>query len=148
VFFDHGSFHVLKTAKVHAEVASDATAIQVKKGHAFKIGDFVVDSALALKADKITAIDTSNADYDSLTIEAAIGGLAEGAIIVKAAAEASTAGAGSYSYTPEGLTINSVDLTLSNQTSGVLVRGTVNETNMPQFVDATIKAKLPLIRFE
>jgi hypothetical protein len=144
----NGLFHFLKTAKVHANVAIDATVVQVKKGHTFKVGEVVVDTALALKADKITAIDTSNADYDSLTIEAAIGALSAGAIIVKAAAEAATAGTGVFAYTPIGLTINSVDLTLDNQHTGVLVRGTVNETNMPQYVDANIKASLPLIRFE
>jgi len=53
-----------------------------------------------------------------------------------------------YLYTPVGLTLNPVDLTLQNQTAGVLLRGTVNETNMPQYVDANIKASLPLIRFE
>ncbi len=143
----NGLFHVLKTAKVHANVAIDATAIQVKKGHGLKINDVIVDTGLTLKADKIIAINTSNADYDELTIEAAIGALTSADIIVVAAAEAN-AGAGTFKIDPIGLTINPVDLTLQNQTSGVLLRGTVNETNMPQYVDANIKASLPLIRFE
>lgn len=144
----NGLFHALKTAKVHADVAVDATTIQVKKGHGLKVDDVVMDSGKTLKADKITAIDYSNDDYDALTIEAAIGALSEDDIIVIAAAEAASAGAGAYAYTPVGLTINPVDLTKANQPSGVLLRGSVNESNMPQYVDATIKALLPLILFQ
>jgi len=51
-------------------------------------------------------------------------------------------------YAPAGLSINPVDLSKSNQSIGVLLRGSVSEANMPQYVDATIKALLPLIRFE
>lgn len=53
-----------------------------------------------------------------------------------------------YQYVPVGVTMSPVNLTLNNQSAGVLVRGTVNEANMPQFVDANIKAMLSLIRFE
>lgn len=143
----NGLFHALKTAKVHANVAVDATTIQVKKGHGLKVDDVVMDSGKTLKADKITAINTSNDDYDILTIEAAIGALTAGDLIVIAAAEAN-AGAGVYAYTPVGLTMNPVDLTKANQPSGVLLRGSVNESNMPQYVDATVKALLPLILFQ
>lgn len=54
----------------------------------------------------------------------------------------------SAKYTPIGLTLNPVDLSKANQPIGVLLRGTVSEANMPQYVDADIKALLALIRFE
>jgi hypothetical protein len=57
-------------------------------------------------------------------------------------------GAKPFIYTPVGVTLNAVDLTKTNQTAGVMVRGTVNEINMPQYVNSAIKAQLPLIRFE
>jgi hypothetical protein len=53
-----------------------------------------------------------------------------------------------FIYTPVGVTITTVNLTLANQTSGIMVRGSVKEANLPYQVDADIKALLPLIRFE
>ena len=143
----NGLFHALKTAKAHAAIGASDTDLQVKKNHGFKVGDYITDSALALAAYAITAIDYSNDDYDVITVGTAIGALAINGILVKAAAEA-TAGNAAYAYTAKGMTTNPVDLTKANQPAGVLLRGSVNESNMPQYVDATIKALLPLILFQ
>ena len=45
------------------------------------------------------------------------------------------------------ITMNKVDLTVANQLSGLLVRGTVNQQCMPFPIDKGLKAKMPLIRF-
>jgi hypothetical protein len=66
---------------------------------------------------------------------------------VQAAAQATSLAGGSYKYSPEGIALNSVDLTLANQGCGILVRGTVIQSLLPYPVDSSIKALLPLIRF-
>lgn len=54
---------LVKTAVVQANAAKDATTLNVLKGHALIVGDKVAGSA-------ISAIDTSNEDYDALTVAA------------------------------------------------------------------------------
>jgi len=141
-----GLYHLVKTAEVHADVAVDATSIQVKKGHEFKVGDFVTDTGKTLAAEAITAIDTSNEAYDALTINAAIGALSDGDLIVLANAQAA-AGSAAFKYTPVAVTRNSVDLTNDNLGSGLVNRGRVREALMPYKVDTALKALLPLINF-
>ncbi len=145
----NGLFHALKTTKVYAAVASDATKVQVlkDKAHGIIVGDIIVDTGKTLKAVTVSAINTSNDDYDEITISAAMGALAKGDVIIIASAVAD-AGAGEYKVTPVGVTINPVDLTKDNQPVGVLLRGSVCEANMPQYVDATAKKLLPLILFQ
>ena len=52
-----------KTAVVAANAAKDATTLNVAKGHALKVGDKIAGST-------ISAIDTSNDEYDALTVSA------------------------------------------------------------------------------
>ena len=94
----------------------------------------------------ISAIDKSNADYDVITLAGTIGAAAVGDVLVLATA-AAAAGAAAFKYGPEAITMNKVDLTVANQVSGLLVRGTVNESVMPFPVDAGLKATLNFIRF-
>lgn len=58
-----GKVAVCKTAKVYEAAAKSATEIKVAKGHLFATGDSIGGSA-------ISAIDTSAADYDKLTVAA------------------------------------------------------------------------------
>lgn len=51
-------------------------------------------------------------------------------------------------YTPVGITINTIDLTLDNQSSGIMLRGTVNEAVMQLPVDSYVKSLLPHIIFD
>ena len=67
--------------------------------------------------------------------------------MVQASAQAATLGEGTYKYTPDGIALNSVDLTKTNLGCGILVRGTVIQSLLPYPVDSNIKALLPLIRF-
>ena len=93
-----GISHVVKVAEVVAEVAATAKTIKVKKGHNFKVNDFVLLDEKSVAA-KITAIDeTTSSEYDSITISAALGAIAIGGSIAEAAA-ASTDGS-ALKYTP------------------------------------------------
>jgi len=93
-----GICHVVKTAEVFAEVAESGKEIKVKKFHNFKVGDFVM-IAEGGKASDITTIDTSNKEYDTLTLKAAVGAIALGGCIAEAKAAAAENGAG-LKYVP------------------------------------------------
>jgi hypothetical protein len=143
----NGLLHVVKTLKVYENAANNVTAYKVYKTHEAKVGDVVATSKFASASVAISAIDTTHADYDTVTVGATLGvAVVAGDVLVQANATAA-AGAGVYKYTPIGITMNAVDLSVANQTSGVLVRGTVNESLLPFAVNAGIKEKLSLVRF-
>lgn len=145
---EDGVYCALKTARVFEAAAADATIIKVAKNHLFAVGDFVtVGGDLQGASDQITAIDKSNAGYDIITLAATIGAAAKGAVLVQAK-DKQAAGAAMLPYNGEVvLTMNKVDLTVANQQSGLLVRGTVNESCMPFPIDKGVKALMPFIRF-
>ena len=143
----NGLYHVDKTGKVTAVAAADAVAIQIAKNHVFKVGEAVtIGGALTGASDVISAIDKTNAAYDTITLSGAIGAAKINDVLVLVTAKAA-AKAAKFKYTPEVITMNKVDVTVANQQSGLLVRGTVNETVMPYPVDDAIKALLRFIRF-
>ena len=145
----NGAYHVVKTAKVTEAVEATGKVIKVAKNHLFAIGDFVTaGGSFAGASDKITAIDKSNVGYDLLTIEAAIGEIALPAILVAVKAKAAAGSAVPTVDTSDlVITMAKVDLTVANQSCGLMVRGTIQEDNMPFVVDANLKKLMPLIRF-
>lgn len=145
---DNGVYCALKTARVFETAAEAATSIKVAKNHLFAVGDFVtVGGDLKGASDQISAIDKSNAGYDVITLAATIGGTAKGAVLVQAK-DKQAAGSVVLPYDGEAvITMSKVDLTVANQQSGLLVRGTVNESCMPFPIDKGIKALMPFIRF-
>lgn len=142
-----GVYHAIKTAAIQAIAAADAVEYRVKKNHVFVVGNAVtLGGDLTKAADVITAIDKSNADYDVLTLAATIGAAAVGDVLVLAK-EAAAADSAEFKYTPECITMNPVNLTVANQSSGLLVRGTINAAVLPFPLDAALKALLKDIRF-
>lgn len=146
---ENGGWHVVKTALITEDVAEAGKAFKVAKNHLFAVGDFVtVGGDLKGAADKITAIDKSNAGYDLITLAATIGVATAKQVLVgvkaKADANAATLNVDASELT---ITMSKVDLTVANQSCGLMVRGTVNEGAMPFVVDAGLKASMPLIRF-
>ena len=103
-----GLYHVEKTALVVEAVAASGTSVKIAKGSHFKVGDFVM-SAVNGKAYAITAIDTTNATYDTVTIGTAIGAIAKDAIIMLADGEHASSGA-AFKYAPKALTGDSYDV--------------------------------------
>lgn len=141
-----GVYHVLKTAAVQAVAAADAVAYQVKKNHLFAVGDAVtIGGDFAKAADVIAAIDKSNPIFDKITLAGTIGAAAVGEVLVQAKAKAVAGSAVPLYGTISSelpVTMNKVNLTVANQSSGLLVRGTINGKTMPFPVDAAIKARL------
>ncbi len=71
----------IKGAILNAAMLVDATTAEVKKGHTFIVGDFFGNSAAATT---ITAIDTTNANYDVFTLAGAIGVVSNGGLLLSA----------------------------------------------------------------
>lgn len=141
----NGLAHVIKQA-IMADTATDsATDYKVDKGHNLKVGDPVA-SAVSGAAYDITAINTSNANYDTLTLGTTLGvALAADDILFLAAAESASDAA--LAYTPLGLTGHDIDIvTGSNPLVDCIVRGSVNTVNAP--ISPAIQAALPHFRFE
>lgn len=146
---ENGGWHVVKTALITEEVVADGTAFKVAKNHLFAVGDCVtVGAELKVASDKITAIDKSNVAYDVITLDGTIGAAAVGQVLVGVKAKAA-AGSAEFCVDSSMLTItmSKVDLTVANQSCGLMVRGTVSEGNMPFPVDTGLKVLMPLIRF-
>lgn len=110
---NNGLYHVVKTASLQANATNVATQYNVLKGHFYKVGD-VIAAVVGGKASGITAIDTSNALYDVITVGATLGvaltagdGLFEANVI--------TAGTDSVpKYTPLVVTARSIQIDKGN----------------------------------
>lgn len=83
---DDGICHVVKQAVVSAKVEASGTEVKVKKGHHFKVDDVLLLN-VGGKASKITKIDTSKKDSDTLTLSAAIGEIPVLSVVAEAKTE-------------------------------------------------------------
>ena len=103
VDFETMTAAVCKTAKVLA--GGTTTAPRVAKGHYFAVGDVVMKLGVTDKLPIIKSIDTTNSEYDVITLQSAIAGLAKDDVIVEAseavaAAEGVEAVPAAPRYTP------------------------------------------------
>ena len=91
----------MKQAVVSAKVEASGTKVKVKKGHHFKVDDVLLLN-VGGKASKITEIDTSTKDTDTLTLSAAIGEIPVLSVVAEAKA-ATTADDAELKYIPLSL---------------------------------------------
>lgn len=129
--------NIVKTAVVSA--GSTTTKTRVAKGHLIKVGD-VIAKAVDGNAVAITAIDTSNADYDELTHLTNGGAFSENDVIFEAAAVGT--GNAAYKHDANALlsdNIKNVGTPTLTAVSGALE---IQEANLPHSVTAEIKASL------
>lgn len=92
----NGICHVVKTATLTAEASATDVTYKVAKGHAFLVGD-VVMLAEKSKAYTITAIDKTNKEYDTITVNTTLGSTAKvGDMLMEASAEKASASALKY----------------------------------------------------
>lgn len=133
-----GISHVVKVARVAAEVASTATAITVKKGHNFKVGD-VVTVKTGSAAYAITAIDSSAKETDTITVGTTLGAISAGGFIAEAAKSGT---ASTLKYTPFALAGTGKHIEPnSNLDTDAVVIGVTIDNDLPDF----IKSALPNI---
>lgn len=97
----NGIAHVIKIATVTADVGSTGKSVKVAKFHNFKVDDAVLVTLTSV-ATLITAIDTSNSAYDTITLKATLGAISAGGQLVEAAAESADASA--LKYAPLSIT--------------------------------------------
>lgn len=82
---------VMHSGVAYANAGGTATSYQVAKGHGFVVGDNIATGAAGGKAYPVTAIDTSNALYDVLTVGTSIGAVTAGDLIYQSTATGATA---------------------------------------------------------
>jgi len=80
-------FAPIKSYKLYAAVTSDDTTIKIEKGSGIAVGDVI---GKAKKAVASTAVDTSNAAYDEVTVTMGVS-IAKGTILYQAASASSNA---------------------------------------------------------
>lgn len=135
---------VLKTATVHATAGGSATEYQVKKGHLFKVGD-KIGKTVGGVGTTISAINTSNADYDVITVAATLTAATQWDVLFESSAIGATNAA--LAVAPKGLLRSSLDLVAGfDHQVGAVIRGTVYERRIPG-ASATVKTALPHIIF-
>lgn len=134
---------VLKVATVQANAGNTDVAYRVLKSQLFIVGDYLA-AVVGGKAYAITAIDTSNAAYDVLTVGTtlAVALTAGDALFQSSATGASSA---VYATVAKGLLYQGVYVG-ANEALSVAIRATVYARRIPIVTDA-IKALLPNIIF-
>lgn len=92
-----GICHVVKYAELTEEASNTATEIKVKKGHNFKVGDFIM-AGVGAKAYAITGIVTTDKNCDTIKVGTTLGvKILKGGFIIEAKEEsADTASALKY----------------------------------------------------
>ena len=146
VYFDEVTrkVTVLKTAVVHENAANNATTIKVKKGHFLVTGEDV-GQVIGGAAYDITNVDTSNADYDEITISTTLGiALSAGDVLFKSSA--SGANVAALHVAPKGLLFDNVKIE-DNVTCAVVLRGTIYARRIANGVHPAVETALPLIVF-
>ena len=118
---------ILHNARAQANAGASAVNYPVEKGHSLVVGDNLAAGAVGGKAYPITAIDTSNASFDTITVGTTIGAVTAGDLLF-----ASTATGATASALPaiNGLTYDEI-IVSSNISLSVVIRGTVYARRVP-----------------
>lgn len=135
---------VVKTAVAAANATNTATDYQVKKGHNLKVGDYLA-LGVGSKAYAITAIDTSNAGYDVVTVGTTLGAaVTAGDVFFQSSATGASAAV--VSGTARGLLYQDTVVETGADVA-VVIDGTVYERRVPNGIPSAVKSALPKIFF-
>lgn len=140
-----GLYHVIKTATLAADAANDATTYTVKKGHNFKVGDFIMLKT-AGKSYAITAIadNSGNAAYDDITVGTSLGLAASAGDAILQAEKAGASGS-AFPLEIVGL-LGHTYAVEPNLFAQVVTIGQVRKSRVPDF-SGYVSTALPLIKF-
>lgn len=134
----------LKTAVAQANATNSATDIKVLKGHFLAVGDFLAKT-VGSKAYAITAITTTETDYDTVSIGTTLGAaITAGDVLFVSSAEGASAAA--LNVTPNGLLYQSVKIE-SNTACAVAYKGAIYERRVTQGIPSAVKSVLYQILF-
>lgn len=137
---------VVKLAIVQANATNSATAIRVKKGHMFKVGDYIAKT-VGSAAYAISAIDTSNADYDELTVGTTLGAALTADTDVLFQSSATGASAAAYAVTARGLNYMSTKVETGADVAAVIACDQVYERRIVGGLTAAVKALITKVFF-
>lgn len=128
----NGLCHVVKTATVVTNAASDSTKIEVAKGSHFKVGDFIGNGS---KGGTISAIDRTDAAKDVITLAAGFGAdLKKGDTLF----ESSAAGGTTVKYHAAALTGESYTIDGGNIFESAWLIAVVYGSNVPAIPNAVL----------
>ncbi|TDQ79579.1 hypothetical protein [Sphingobacterium yanglingense] len=116
----------LATGKVVENALADAVAYKVAKGHTLKVGDNFAEKP-ASAAYPITEINTSNIDYDVVTVETTIGAVAANSLVFGS----STTGAANSSFGGVNGRLYRDQKIGDGESCSVVIRGTVYARRVP-----------------
>ena len=85
----NGICNVVKVAVIAADVQPTEKTLNVEKFHNLNVGDFVMLNENSIAA-KVTKIDDTSKEFDTLTISEALGAIPKGGAIVEAKAASSS----------------------------------------------------------
>lgn len=128
----------LVTGVVYANATSTATDYQVQKGHNFQVGQNF-GARTGNKAYPITAINTSNPDYDVITVGTTIGAVTAGDFVFAS----STTGATNSSFGGVNGLLYSDKQVADMETVSIVIRGAIYARRVPYSAD--LAAALPRI---
>jgi len=135
---------VLKSAVLASNVTDTAVEYPVKKGHFLVVGEYLGASEDGA-AYTITQIDSTNAEYDMITLETTLGvAMSEGEILFKSLAVGGSSA--KLHAVPTGLLWETVKIE-DNVTVSSLIRGTVYAKRIANGVHSAVRKALPLIVF-
>lgn len=136
---ESGKCHVVKYALVQANAANDATTIKIYKGHNFKVGDkvFAVESG---KNYAISAIDTSNAAYDQITVGTTLGvALTKDVSYIFQGVDTTGASAGAFLHEPFAVVGTGVKANDGNAITDAWVIGVTKGNTLPSLIAGKLK---------
>jgi hypothetical protein len=141
-----GLYHIVKVAALTAAATATATTYDVAKGHNFKVGDFIMLKEGG-KAYAISAIDTSDAAKDVITVGTTLGAAAAVGDAIYQAAVESAGTASAFKYAPFALVGESYDVEPGhNIVVNAWTIAQIREANIKP-LGAVVKAKLTGIQF-
>lgn len=108
VDFDAMEAAVVKAVKVLA--GGTTSKPRVAKGHYLAVGDVVMKVGKTDVSPSVSSIDTSNADYDVVTLSAAITGLAADDVLVEATAYESSGTPAAEKYIPNAVVASDLEV--------------------------------------
>ncbi len=129
-----------KYAIAQATATGTATTYKIEKGHNFSVGNEVCVAG-ACTPKEIVKIETDNADYDTIEVDATLGKAVAVGDAIYIAEE------GYKPLTPNGLLYSDVVIDSNGVADiAVVLRGTVYERRIPQ-IPEVVKENMPLIIF-
>lgn len=130
---------ILKTAKIVENAAGGATSYKISKGSKLVVTDAVAAVVGGLSY-AITAINTSNADYDTITVGTSLGALNAGDVIFNSATTGPTAGA--LKVKVNGILRNDVEVKSNVTLMPVVQTGKVYNRRLPHPAPQAVKDDL------